>query len=101
MPTETGNVVALHQCKCGEPARIYTVLRPGTPPDNPLKDALQLYICPACMERTQRLFVQVRPVFSAMMRAGVPEETAEQVMGYLLDLLDPDKETRHMLPPTG
>lgn len=98
MPIKTDNVVSLHACRCGQPAQIYTVLQPGVPLDDPLQGAVQLHICPACVERTQKLFSQVRPVFSAMMRADVPEGIADQVMGYLLDLLDPNEETRHMYP---
>lgn len=100
MPTETGNAIPLHPCRCGKPSKLYTILQPGNHAD-PLEGALQIRICPACVERTQALFEQVRPVFGAMMHAGVPQDVAEATMGFLLDLLDPDKETRHMPPPIG
>jgi hypothetical protein len=99
--TVTDNVVPLHACRCGKPAKLYVVLQPGSPPDDPLAGSLDIRICPTCVERTQRLFEQVRPVFRTMMDVNIPQDVAEQVMGYLLDLLDPDKGTRYMHPPAS
>ena len=66
-------------------------------PDN--KPPITVRACPECVEKTQQLFTLVRPVFRAMRDAGIPDYISEQVMGFLLDKLDPDEKYRSMHYP--
>jgi hypothetical protein len=48
--------------------------------------------CDACVEKTEAELDAVRPVFDAMIAAGIDREIANDIMTFLLDRLHPKKE---------
>jgi hypothetical protein len=75
------NVVPFLRCKCGAAAkRVELCLR-----DEPLA---QFNSCQACLDETNDTLDRVRPVFEAMIAAGIDRETANETMTYLLDLVE-------------
>lgn len=45
--------------------------------------------CPECLEAAKQLLDSVRPVFDAMITAGVSKELANETMTFLLDRHSP------------
>ena len=45
---------------------------------------IQFISCPGCVEKTYAELANVRPVFDAMLAAGVPRDLANDAMTFLL-----------------
>lgn len=77
------NVVALRPCRgCGGPARRVELAHRG-------EVFVTVDICGACVDKGQEELARVRPVFDAMVAAGVPRDVANDTMTYMLGRLGP------------
>lgn len=72
-------VVEMHRCEqCGKPARKVDLQLCG-------EHIAHFFGCAACGEQTQDELARVRPVFYAMIAAGVSRELANDTMTFLID----------------
>jgi hypothetical protein len=77
------NVVALRRCRgCGKAAAPVELEVVGYA-DQP--KIVKIVACAACKASTLAVLECVRPVLSAMLKAGIERAVANDVMGYLLD----------------
>lgn len=83
-------VVPLFACKrCGEPGKTVGLQHAGT-------TVAVLHACHGCIDQTAAELARVRPVFDAMLAAGVARDLANDVMTFLLERLYPDPR---VVPP--
>jgi hypothetical protein len=76
------NVIPFRRCKCGAAGKPLELCFQG--------DVVAPFIaCEGCLEKVSETIDRVRPVFDAMIKAGVSREHANQTMTYLLELHDP------------
>lgn len=77
------NVVELRRCRrCGKPARERDLLFQGEP-------LATFDACDACIAETDATLSRVRPVFDAMLAAGIDRGIANDVMTVLLERITP------------
>lgn len=80
------NVVKMLRCRrCGKPARERELLYQGE-----LVGGFEA--CDGCIAAGDALLDRVRPIFEAMLAAGVEREMASDAMTYLLRRIDPPPE---------
>lgn len=79
----TGEVVPLHRCyhckASGKPRELYLQGQKVS----------GFVACDDCVARTDATLTKVRPIFDVMIAAGVPRETANDVMTFLLESWQP------------
>lgn len=78
------NVTPIRRCLCGKLGTQRTLVYEET-------DVATFIACDACIAGTDELLVRVRPVYNAMLAAGVNRDDANDAMSYLLDLIDKRK----------
>lgn len=73
-------VVSLHACACGSAGRFRTLELKGV-------EAGKVLVCDGCLAESDRRLAQVRPVFEAMLGAGIRHDIANRAMTVLLNLM--------------
>ena len=75
-------VIPFRRCKCGASGKPLKLCFRG--------DVVAPFVaCDGCLDKTKETIKSVRPVFLAMIKAGVSREHANKTMTYLLELHDP------------
>lgn len=75
-------VVPLHRCgRCGRPGHPVDVEQEG-------EWLFSIKACDDCLSKTESELEMVRPIFDAMIAAGVSRKLANEAMTYLLDRMD-------------
>lgn len=82
----TATVTPLRVCSCGQPGAPLTVTCATD------DEVVHAFICDDCLVKLEARLASVRPVFNVLMECAVPKHIADDVMSYLLDLLDEDEE---------
>jgi len=74
-----GDVIPILKCKCGFPAKPVELEFRG--------EVIGTFkACGICIQETTDRLARVRPVFEAMLAAGITRENANKAMTYLLEL---------------
>lgn len=74
-----GDLIPILKCKCGFPAKHVDLEYQG--------EVLGTFkACGICIQETTAELDRVRPVFDAMITAGISRENANKAMIYLLEL---------------
>lgn len=73
-----GDVASLFPCRCGATGRRRTLVYEGD-------DVAVFDACDDCIAASDELLTRVRPVFLAMVAAGVDRDIANEAMSFLLN----------------
>lgn len=77
------NIVPIRKCRtCGKPATRRTLALNDVP-------VVDFNSCDECVGETDAELARARPVFDAMIGAGVPRDVANDAMTFLLDRWKP------------
>ena len=75
------NIRQLYSCACGEPGSPFQVVWQGdVVAHGPL--------CPRCRELTGSVLDRVRPIYHAIVSAGLGREIASATLTFMLDQMD-------------
>lgn len=73
-------VVPIYRCSaCSGPGRLFRFISEHD------GSILMVWTCDGCIEKYEAHLASVRPVFDAMLAAGVPKDKANDVMTFLLE----------------
>lgn len=78
----SATVTPLYACRCGGPG----TLRELCAVDEPT-ESFTIAICDSCAEKSERFLSRMRPVFQALLTAGIRKDIADDAMSCLMDML--------------